>query len=323
MELTRASGPAALPAAIELPETAPQPGTRTPAVVLTIAGFDPSSGAGLTADLKVFAAHRLHGVAAATALTVQSTEGVRRVVPVSAALLSETLDCLADDLPLSGIKIGMLGTEENVSAVAEFLEGLFAWPDNGIPIVLDPVLRSSSGHSLLDSDGLRSLRSRLLPLVTCTTPNVDELFLLAQARELTPPLTSPDAIAAAASVLTQHIPHLAVIATGGHLAQPDDYVLAPGQPGALLAGEWVDTRATHGTGCAYSSALLCGLVAGLPLLDAARAAKRYVTEALRAAQPIGRGGGSMHHLYAAFASYQKQASLPPDEQASPPPAASE
>jgi hydroxymethylpyrimidine/phosphomethylpyrimidine kinase len=281
-------------------------------ITLTIAGFDPSSGAGLTADLKVFAAHGFYGVAAATALTVQSTAGVRRVEPVSAHLVLETLACLADDLPLTGIKIGMLATAANVDAVAEFLESL---RDDSLPIVLDPVLCSSSGHALLDVPGVDRLRSRLLPLVTCATPNIEELFLLT-GRNRPGGSRAPhrEEIAAEAAALAAQFPNLGIVATGGHLNSPDDYVLANSSPPVWLPGEWVETPATHGTGCGYSSALLCGLAAGLALAEAALAAKRYVTQALRAATPMGKGGGSMDHLYASIharrPSHLQQASRP-------------
>jgi hydroxymethylpyrimidine/phosphomethylpyrimidine kinase len=261
-------------------------------IALTIAGFDPSSGAGLTADLKVFAAHGLYGVAAATALTVQSTAGVRRVEPVNATLLAETLACLAEDLPLDGIKIGMLATAQNVDAVADFLDRF--GPTSRVSIVLDPVLCSTSGHPLLDPAAIDRLCTRLLPRVTCVTPNLDELLLLTGTN---PTAKLPHHLAEAAGRLAAQFPNLDIVATGGHLPQPDDYVLAPDSTPVWLKGEWVHTRATHGTGCGYSSALLCGLVNGLSLVDAASAAKHYVTAALRAAIPMGQGGGSMDHFY--------------------------
>lgn len=278
-------------------------------ILLTIAGFDPSSGAGMTADLKVFAAHHLYGVAAISALTVQSTAGVRRVEPVAATLLRETLDCLAGDLPLAGIKIGMLATAANVDEVAAFLEGLAEEGDR-IPVVLDPVLCSSSGHPLLEQNGLQRLRDRLLPLVSCVTPNVDELLLLTgrTPKRATEQETDRSTLAEAAAVLARLHPHLAIVATGGHLAEPEDYVLSPAVPPAWLPGRFIDTPAVHGTGCAHSSALLCGLVKGLCLLDAARAAKDYVTEALAAATPMGQGGGSMHHLYDLVPSHKREES---------------
>jgi hydroxymethylpyrimidine/phosphomethylpyrimidine kinase len=271
-------------------------------IALTIAGFDPSGGAGITADLKVFAAHELYGVAAATALTVQSTAGVRRVEPVPAALLAETLACLAADLAIDGLKIGMLATAANVEAVTEFLLNLTAARRAAVatsatlPIVLDPVLCSSSGHSLLESAGIDLLRRRLLPLVSCITPNVDELLLLA-GHPRPADAALGEAVSEAAAALAYQFPGLKIVATGGHLSRPDDLVLEPGHTPVWQQGEWVDTPSTHGTGCGYSSALLCGLVRGQPLPDAALSAKRYVTEALQAATPIGHGGGSIDHLY--------------------------
>ena len=278
---------------------------KAPIVVLTIAGFDPCSGAGVTADVKVFAAHRLYGIAAATALTVQSTVGVRRVDPVDASLLAETLAYLAEDLPIAGIKIGMLATSANVVAVAEFVRSFLTASSQGkFSIVLDPVIRSSSGHALLDDDGLVCLREHLLPLVTGVTPNLDELLLLAGRRPRGAGSGAGQShrtvVEEAAALLARQYPDLAIIATGGHLPAPEDYVLPPASSSLLpewLPGEWVDTRATHGTGCAFASSLLCGLVQGLTWHQAARAAKRYVTEALRAAAPVGAGGGTMDHFY--------------------------
>src|SRR5277367_5095314 len=132
--------------------------------VLTIAGFDPSSGAGVTADLMVFAAHGLFGTSCITGLTVQSTMGVRTTEAVSAEIVHDTLDCLQSDLAVAGIKIGMLATAANVAMVADFLE-MLRGENRRVPVVLDPVLRSSSGRELLDGEGMEVLRRRLLPLV--------------------------------------------------------------------------------------------------------------------------------------------------------------
>src|SRR3982750_1630712 len=140
-----------------------------PPVVLTIAGFDPSSGAGITADIKTIAAHSCYGVACISALTVQSTSGVRRVEPVAAALVAETLADLAADMEIAVVKIGMLGTAKIVKAVVDFLER------QPVPhVVLDPGLKSSSGPELLDAAGEKLMRDRLLGLATVTTPNLDE-----------------------------------------------------------------------------------------------------------------------------------------------------
>jgi hydroxymethylpyrimidine/phosphomethylpyrimidine kinase len=254
---------------------------------LTIAGFDPSSGAGITADLAVFAAHGIFGIAAIAALTVQSTIGVRRTEPVDAELLAQTLAELQADLPPGGIKIGMLGGAAQVRAVIEFLRPLRTAPQRPI-VVLDPVLRSSSGNALLDGEGTGALVEDLLPLVDAVTPNIDELAVLTGIA-----CVDETEIRRAAETLAQKHPGLAVIATGGHRPTPDDLLLADGV-WTTLPGERIETRATHGTGCAYSSALLCERLAGHGWPAAAAAAKSYVAEAMRSATPRGSGRGPMN-----------------------------
>ena len=275
-----------------------------PAAVLSIAGFDPSSGAGFTADLKVFAAHELFGLACATALTVQSTAGVRRSEAIVSTLVEDTLDCLAEDIPIAGVKIGMLATRANVVAAARWV-ARYREQVPELPVVVDPVLRSSYGAALLDPDAVQVLVAELLPLATVVTPNLSEAALLAGFSIDSPEDTPASAAESYAQAIRAHMDPLrgAVVITGGHSGPertPDDFLLAPGEPAGLwVAGEWVHTRATHGTGCAFSSALLCGLVHDLPLPAAVLAAKRYVESAMRAAYPIGQGKGPMHHLFRA------------------------
>ena len=256
---------------------------------LTIAGFDPSSGAGVTADLKVFAAHRLYGLAAITALTVQSTQGVRRSHAVNPGFLSETLDCLAADIAIAGVKIGMLATAEIVGIVARFLAG------SDIPrerIVLDPIVRSSSGRTLVDASGLERLQRELLPLVGWVTPNLDELAELAGAE-----VSDRDSIAAVGRVLAGNHPGLNIVVTGGHLDPPDDFLLPSEGAEHWFPGRKIETTATHGTGCTFSSALLAQLIAGSPPPDAVAGAKQYVQSAMEAAYPVGKGRGPLNHLY--------------------------
>lgn len=269
-----------------------------PPVALTIAGFDPSSGAGVTADLKVFAAHGVYGMAAITALTVQSTQGVLASVPVEASLVAETLRCLRDDVAPAGTKIGMLASAAVAKAVASYLEGT-AHGDSAARarVVLDPVLRSSSGRELLDQDGVEILKRRLLACVGWITPNVDELEVLTEVEA-----QDRQAVARGARALQQMAvgsgnPELNVVVTGGHLVPPDDYLLTAAGEEHWMPGEHVATSATHGTGCAFSSALLCALIAGKQPVEAVSAAKSYVTGALRHAYPIGKGKGPMNHLY--------------------------
>jgi len=269
---------------------------RTKPVALTIAGFDPGSGAGITADLKTFSAHRVYGVACISALTVQSTQGVRAVEPLSAALVRQTLDCLAEDVGLSGIKIGMLGSSGIVSEVVSFLLGQSARVARN-RIVLDPVLRSSSGTPLLDANGIRVLRDQLLHYVGWVTPNIHELAILTGENP-----GGRDQVPAAAARLKDLAGRLGndelnVVVTGGDLSRPDDFLLTASGEQHWFPGEKIATNSTHGTGCAFSSALLCGLISGSSGAEAVAAAKAYVTEALRSAYPVGKGQGPMNHLY--------------------------
>jgi hydroxymethylpyrimidine/phosphomethylpyrimidine kinase len=271
--------------------------------VLTIAGFDPSSGAGVTADLMVFAAHGLFGTACITALTVQSTLGVRSTHPTPAPVVETTLECLVADIPPSGIKIGMLASEANISVMCRFLEitrrihGEKSDEFEG-PIVLDPVLRSTSGRELIEAAGVTALRKRLLPLVAWVTPNLDELSMLTERR-----VRGRDDLPGACEALQNQVGgrhggrRLGIFATGGHLDPPDDYLLLPSGEGLWMPGERVVTNSTHGTGCALSSAFLSRLVLGDPPREAALAAKRYVEGALRSAKPVGSGAGPMNHLW--------------------------
>ena len=259
--------------------------------VLSIAGFDPSSGAGVTADLMVFSTHGLFGTSAITSLTVQSTQGVRRSEPVQPEILRETLDCLHVDLPPAGVKLGMLATPEIVVVVSEYLERLRKLSPN-LPIVVDPVIRSSSGRELLAAEGITLLRDRLLPLASWVTPNLDELTFLSGLK-----VATPEDVVSASQILTERYPDLYVLATGGHLEQPDDLLLAPGCGPEWIPGERIESTSTHGTGCAFSSALLSRLVSGDGALEAASGAKRYVAEAIRRAVPLGYGNGPLNHLW--------------------------
>ena len=270
--------------------------------VLTIAGFDPSSGAGVTADLMVFAAHSLFGTACITALTVQSTQGVRSMHATSAAVVQATLDCLEEDLPPAGIKIGMLATKDNTSIICDYLDKHqqehWHLPQSWIPVVLDPILRSTSGRELLESEGVTLMLDRLLPQVDWITPNLAELAVLSGI-EVAGRDDMPRACRALQTRTAQSPDghRLGIFATGGHLDPPDDFLLLPTGEGLWLPGERVVTRSTHGTGCALSSAFLSRLVLGDAPRQAAHAAKLYVAAALRSAVQIGTGSGPMNHLW--------------------------
>jgi hydroxymethylpyrimidine/phosphomethylpyrimidine kinase len=269
------------------------PESCTRPVALTIAGFDPGSGAGITADLKTFAAHGVYGVACISAMTVQSTLGVRTVEPLSAGLVRATLECLVADVPLSGVKIGMLGSSSVAAEVVSFLRAQSSKISRE-RIVLDPVLRSTSGTPLIDANGVRIVRDELLHCVGWITPNIHELAILIGDELET---LRRDQVPAAAARLRDGNPELNVVVTGGHLGKPDDFLLSASGEEHWLIGERIATNSTHGTGCAFSTAILCGLVSGLNPKEAVASAKAYVTEALRSAYPVGKGKGPMNHLF--------------------------
>jgi hydroxymethylpyrimidine/phosphomethylpyrimidine kinase len=260
-----------------------------PPVVLTIAGFDPGSGAGITADIKTIAAHGCYGVACITALTVQSTGGVRRIETVDAGLVTETLAELASDVEIAAVHIGMLGSGKVVHAVTDFLV-----QQKLSNIVLDPILKSSSGADLLDAAGARLLTEKLIPLATVVTPNVDEASALTGL-----PVTDPEQMRAAARKLHE-MGALAVVITGGHLEKAIDllsFTSSRGIQQELFKSARLKSNSTHGTGCAFATAVACHLALGRGLPEAVLLAKAYVAAAISNAHPLGRGIGPVHHLY--------------------------
>jgi hydroxymethylpyrimidine/phosphomethylpyrimidine kinase len=262
---------------------------QSPPVVLTIAGFDPSSGAGVTADVKTVAAHGCYGVGCITALTIQSTSGVRRVEAVSPELVTDTLKELQSDLEISAVHIGMLASGKVVRAVADFL-GDAALSN----VVLDPIIKSSSGHDLIDKSGLGLLIERLLPLATVITPNVDEAAALT-GREV----SNLEQMRWAAGRLHE-MGAVSVVITGGHLDKAIDLLSFTSQRGAeqeVFKSDRIRSTSTHGTGCAFSTAMACHLARGRGLPEAVLLAKAYVAAAIAHAHPLGCGTGPVHHLY--------------------------
>ena len=255
-------------------------------VVLSIAGFDPSSGAGITADVKTIASHNCFAICCITALTVQSTLGVRSVEPLSGNLVRRTLEELAADLPIAAVRIGMLGSDEVAVAVADFLEKLLP------PIVvLDPILRASSGAELLDADGMDIVRSRLIPLATVVTPNSEE------AEALTGIAVRDEAGQRSAGTKLLEMGCRAVVVTAGHLKVASDLLLwrraEVGIGEQWFRGPKIESRSTHGTGCAFATSLACGLALGKNLPEAVGAAKDFVRRAIETAEPMGKGIGPL------------------------------
>lgn len=250
-------------------------------VVLSLAGYDPSSGAGITADIKTIAAHKCYGVTCITSLTVQSTRGVRSVEPVEGRFITETLEELTSDLQIAAIKIGMLGSAEAARAVAGFLKR--HQPRN---VVLDPVLKSSSGADLISHEAFQFLQQRIIGMALIITPNADEAAVLTGLKVST---VQQMEIAAAG---LRRMGARNVIVTGGHLDPPCDVMsLEARRDPVILNGVKVASRSTHGTGCAFSTSLACRIALGKNLVEAARGAKNYVESALKKAPLVGRGVG--------------------------------
>jgi hydroxymethylpyrimidine/phosphomethylpyrimidine kinase len=260
-----------------------------PKVVLTIAGFDPSSGAGVTADIKTIAAHGCYGVACITALTAQSTAGVRRIDCCSPELVERTLADLAADLEIAAVHIGMLGSGKVAKAVADFLM------ESRLPnVVLDPILRSTSGAELLDAAGSRVLAERLLALAGVVTPNVEEASALTGLA-----VTNVEQMRAAAGRLHE-MGSEAVVVTGGHLDKAIDLLSFKSQRGIeqeVFKAERQRSNSTHGTGCAFATAMACHLALDRGLPEAVLLAKAYVSAAIAKGHPLGRGISPVHHLY--------------------------
>jgi hydroxymethylpyrimidine/phosphomethylpyrimidine kinase len=254
---------------------------------LSIAGSDSGGGAGIQADLKTFTALGVYGMTAITAVTVQNTEGVSAVHAIPPAIVAGQIRAVAADIGVDAAKTGMLANAPIVEAVAQAIS------DEGISnLVVDPVVFSKHGDSLLGEDAVGALIAAILPLATIVTPNIDEAGGLAGIE-----VTNRDEMRVAAEVILKHGAR-AVLVKGGHLASEeaaDLYLDAAGE--RWLSAPRVDTKHTHGTGCTLSSAIAAYLAKGEALFDAVQSAKAFVTEAIRHALAIGHGIGPVDQLW--------------------------
>ena len=250
--------------------------------VLIVAGSDSGGGAGIQADLKTVSALGGFGMTAITALTAQNTLGVFGVHPVPPEFIVQQMRVVLDDIGADAIKIGMLGSAEIAEAVADFLE------TTNIPIVLDPVMVSTSGSALLDAPGAAAMKQRMLPKALLLTPNLREAEALTGLK-----IDGLTAMERAAERLLRLGPRN-VLLKGGHLDGDELIDLLVGQDGrAEFRHPRIDTRHTHGTGCTLASAVAAGLAQGLMLRDAVSGAHDYVQKAIRAAPGFGRGNGPL------------------------------
>lgn len=254
---------------------------------LTIAGSDSSGGAGIQADLKTFAALDVYGMSAITAVTAQNTCGVRVSQALDPSLVANQIDCVFEDIRVDAVKIGMAANAAIIRKIAAELR-----KHTGVPVVLDPVMVSTSGHALLDPQAVHTLSEELFPLADLITPNLPETAVLT-GQDIR---TIEDMHAAARQLIKQGVK--AVVIKGGHLDGDAVDVFFDGQAFRHFTSPRTNTRNTHGTGCTFSSAIAASLAKGLALSAAVETAKTYISQAIAHAAPLGHGHGPVNHFYA-------------------------
>ncbi len=263
----------------------------TPVVALTIAGSDSGGGAGIQADLKTFAAHRVHGTSAVTAITAQHTAAVTAVVALDPDVVVAQIVAVTSDLPPAATKTGMLANPAIVAAVAELAAGGAL-----ANLVVDPVLVSTSGHALMGGGGIEAYRELLLPRAAVSTPNLREAAALV-GRPLAD-LTTVDAMVDVAEEL-RALGTAVVVVKGGHFASGGSPDVVAGPDGTVvLDAERIPTANDHGTGCSLSAAIAANLALGVAPLAAVEQAKAYVTRAIAGAREwsLGAGHGPIDHF---------------------------
>ena len=255
--------------------------------VLSIAGSDPSGGAGIQADVKTITAHRLYAETVITALTAQNTLGVYGVEDVSAEFVAQQIDAVFEDIRPEAVKIGMVSSVEIIAVIAARLR---YWKSKNI--VLDPVMISTSGGKLITDKAIEALKTELMPLADLITPN------LAEAEVLCGHAISGEADMERAAWQLHEVYGKAILIKGGHLNDRADDVLID-KMGKIqwFSEEHIDTRNTHGTGCTLSSAIACNLAVGLDEFEAFHHAKSYVTGALKSGLDLGKGSGPLNHVW--------------------------
>ena len=259
-------------------------------IALTIAGSDSGAGAGIQADLKTFAAHRVYGTTAITAVTAQNTLGVSTYQALPADLVAAQIEAVVSDFGVDAAKTGMLPNAAIVESVAA------AVTDLEIPLlVVDPVMIATSGDRLLDDEAVAAMKTELFRLALTVTPNIPE------AEALTGITIRTDADRReAARVLASYGAATAII-KGGHLDTPDiSDLFFDGREFHDIRGERVTGGSTHGTGCTFAAAIVAQLALGVPLAEAIRLAQQYVAGAIRKAPGLGRGQGPLDHFWALY-----------------------
>lgn len=254
--------------------------------LLTIAGTDPSGGAGIQADLKTFAAHKTYGMSVITSVVAQNTTGVKNVVDLPPEFIGEQIDSVFTDIFPDAVKIGMISNEEIIKVIVERLKKYKAKN-----VVVDPVMVATSGNSLIKSTAVKTLIKELLPLADVVTPNMPEAEVLSGVE-----INDKKDMEKAAKVIGNSI-KAAVLVKGGHLEDCADDLLYINGENHWLQGEKIDNPNTHGTGCTLSSAIAVNLAKGMNILEAVEKSKEYLTGAIMADLDLGKGRGPLNHLY--------------------------
>lgn len=258
---------------------------------LTIAGSDSSGGAGIQADIKSMSANGVYAMSVITAVTAQNTQGVFGIQDISPEMIESQIDVLFDDiLHIDAIKIGMVSKVESIKAIARSLRKVEKLP----PVVLDPVMVSTSGSNLLSADAKEVLIKELFPLAVVITPNLHEAEALIGSEIK----TVDDMKKACVKLKTLGSKY--VLVKGGHLDLEATDVLYDGENFTLIGGKIIKTKNKHGTGCTLSSAIAANLAKGMSMEDAVKEAKRYITIAIEHNIELGKGCGPTNHFYELF-----------------------
>lgn len=255
--------------------------------ILTIAGSDSSGGAGIQADLKTISAYRFYGMSAITAITAQNTLRVQDSLSLDERILREQLESICDDILPDAVKIGMLASPGQVEVIGEVIDRYL----KDIPIVLDPVITSTSGFTLVPDDTVEKMKEVLFDKVSLITPNLIEAGIIFGKE-----IENHDDMKEAGKFLFEKY-GTAFLIKGGHLEGSKDDLLCDGDGIFLIEGKNIENKNTHGTGCTLSSALACELAKGKNLFDAVRDAKKYLSGAIAFGLDIGRGRGPLYHMY--------------------------
>ena len=265
---------------------------------LSIAGSDSSGGAGIQADLKTMTMNGVFAMSAVTALTAQNTTGVSAIMEATPQFLQQQIDAVFEDIRPDAVKIGMVSSQGLIEVIADRLTAYKAER-----VVVDPVMVATSGSRLLESDAVKALREKLLPLATVATPNIPEAEILSGMT-----IRTEADMEQAARIISEQS-GCAVLLKGGHnVNDANDLLWADGQA-TWFCGKRIDNPNTHGTGCTLSSAIAANLAKGFNLTDSVQRAKDYISGALAAMLDLGKGRGPMNHAFDLTSDFAKEARL--------------